>query len=221
MADASLSARVLALIGLATIAGGVHSLVVPVHLEREGGGFTIPGENEHPDSTGPSTPTTPDGESTKAPSASDTPSAGASAETNAAESTGAGAGAAEPAGKISLDLASRLHEKFLAGEPILFLDARNPEDFNAGHVEGALNMPHSRLSGGDGLDELAMLATPGDGTLLVVYCTGGECEASEDAAILLEAAGYNNIAIMADGYDAWHDAGLPVEEPTPGAGESP
>ncbi|HHN78008.1 MAG TPA: rhodanese-like domain-containing protein [Phycisphaerales bacterium] len=219
MADASNSARVLALIGLATIAGGVHSLVVPVHLERESGGFTIPGENEAGQSEDASRPA-PSGsaeDSANDPSAADAPSAGASDETNAAQA----AGAAEPAGKISLDLASRLHEKFLAGEPILFLDARNPEDFNAGHIEGALNMPHARLSGGDGLDEMALYASPGDGTLLVVYCTGGECEASEDAAILLEAAGYDNIAIMADGYDAWHDAGLPVEEPAPGAGESP
>ncbi len=207
MADVSLVTRVLALIGLAAIAGGVHSLVVPVHLEREGGGFTIPGQDGAEDTT-PPTPTGPAGGSADAPS-----------EEGAAPAPPTGA--AEQGGKISLDFASRLHEKFLAGEPILFLDARNPEDFAGGHIEGALNMPHSRLSGGDGLDEMAMYATPGDGTLLVVYCTGGDCEASEDAAILLEAAGYDNIAIMADGYDAWHDAGLPVEVPGGGTGDSP
>lgn len=212
MADFSLPGRVLALIGLATIAGGVHSLVVPVHLERAGGGFTIPGGGGDADESDP----TPPPESVVTPAENHSEKAGP-----ASEDPMEAAGPTGPADKISLDLASRLHEKFLAGEPILFLDARTPEDFAAGHIEGALNMPHSRLSGGDGLDELAMFTTPGDGTLLVVYCTGGDCEASEDAAILLEAAGYDNIAIMADGYDQWHDAGLPVEQPSAGAGESP
>ncbi|MBZ0171552.1 MAG: rhodanese-like domain-containing protein [Phycisphaerales bacterium] len=191
MADVSLATRGLALVGFATIAGGVHSLVVPVRLDRDIRGIVIPGGVEQNGSAGeqqgkPKTDT------------STEPGDG-----NAAFGTGEG--------KIDLQLASTLHEKFMAGEPVLFLDARLRSDFEDGRIVGALHMPHARLSGGEGLDELAMFASPGEGMLLVIYCTGGDCEASEDSAILLDAAGYTNIAIMADGYDDWAASGLPVE----------
>lgn len=189
MTDLSLPARVLAIIGAASIAAGVHSLIVPVRLDRQSreivipGGPTQNGSQRDPGHHRDPAPDTPD---------INTPT--------------------DPAdGKIGLDLASTLHEKFMAGEPVLFLDARLRDEFETGRIMGAIHMPHSRLSGGDGLDELAMFASPGEGTLLVIYCTGGDCEASEDSAILLDAAGYTNIAIMAEGYDDWAAANLPVE----------
>ena len=198
--------RVLALIGLATVAGGVHSLVVPVQLSLEDEGFVIPdgsspmGKPEDAETVSPIE----HGASGNAEKGVDAPRTDPGA-----ESAGSG--------KIDIDLAASLHDRFLAGEPVLFLDARQADAFDAGHIMGALNMPHTRLSSGDGLDEMSMYATPGDGTLLVVYCTGGDCEASEDSAILLKAAGYTNIAVMADGYDDWAESGHPVE----GAGVSP
>lgn len=188
--------RVLALVGLAAILAGVHSLIVPVHLKRQGGG-SIPAHLLQPRAVEPATgeaqdalPTT---ESSPAIPAA-TPDAGA-----------------VPDGKIPLATGALLHERFMAGEAVLFLDARLKSDYDAGRITGALHMPHNRISSGDGLDELAMYASPGDETVLIIYCTGGDCEASEDTAILLEAAGYLNIIIMAAGYDDWAGAGLPVE----------
>ncbi|USN98837.1 MAG: rhodanese-like domain-containing protein [Phycisphaeraceae bacterium] len=178
--------RTLAIIGVAAIAGGVHSLVVPVHIAREKTAPILPGEDPAPETN--TEPTRPD----------------------VGETTGDTA-PSESVGKIDLKLAEQLHQKFEAGEPVVFLDARNKDEYDHGHIVGALSMPHTRVSGGDGLDELAIYASPGDGGLIVVYCTGGDCEASEDTAVLLDAAGYKNIAIMADGYDDWAAAGLPTE----------
>ena len=74
-------------------------------------------------------------------------------------------------------------------------------------------MAHTHVSSGEGLDELMSFSPPEANDLIVIYCTGGDCQASEDTAILLEAAGYANIAIMAAGFDEWAAAGLPTEGP--------
>lgn len=192
MADTCTPVKVLALIGLATLCAGVHALIVPVRLTREKQGFVIPPERVEGDSTEAS----PDLTDRSEPPATD-----------------------EREGKIDLELAAQLHERFLSGEPIWFLDARLARDFEAGRISGALHMSHTRLSAGDGLEEIMIFSPPESGDLLVIYCTGGDCQASEDTAILLEAAGYTNIAIMAAGYDEWLEAGLPVEGV--GAGGTP
>jgi rhodanese-related sulfurtransferase len=196
--------QVLAIIGLASVLGGAHSLVTPVRLDRASGGFTLP------DGIGEPT----DGDEASM-------SNGAPAQTgDAGSADGAGPGVAGPAGsgdggdgKISLAVAAQLHERAMMGEPVWFLDARLQNEFDAGHIAGALFMVHTRVSGGEGLDELLAYSPPEANDLLVIYCTGGDCQASEDTAILLEAAGYTNIAIMAAGYDEWVAAGLPTEGP--------
>ena len=95
---------------------------------------------------------------------------------------------------------------------VWFLDARRRGDFDTARIEGALFMEHTHLSSGEGLDEILSYSPPEIEELLVIYCTGGDCQASEDTAILLEQAGYTNIAIMAAGFDEWKDAGLPTAE---------
>jgi rhodanese-related sulfurtransferase len=194
--------RLLALVGLAAILGGVHSLIVPIHLKRQGGG-SVPLHLLQPREGGETPPRAPS-QATDAPEI--TP-----AETPPASPPTPGEPLAVADDKIPLATGALLHERFMAGEAVLFLDARVKRDFDAGRITGALHMPHNRISSGDGLDELSMYASPGDETVLVIYCTGGDCEASEDTAILLEAAGYLNIIIMAAGYDDWAQAGLPVE----------
>ncbi len=189
--------RILALIGLAAVIGGVHSLFVPVRLSRQGGGALPAGLLEAPAAEGDGRPGAGDG-------GADSPGPGA-------EPGEGGDGEAAGGGKVSLEAAARLHERAMAGEAVVFLDARLESDYEAGHIAGALLMPHTRVSGGDGLDELAMYASPGEGAVLVIYCTGGDCEASEDTAILLEAAGYTRIVIMSAGYEDWAAAGLAVE----------
>lgn len=190
MADRCTPIRLLAIIGLATLCAGVHALIVPVRLTRESQGFVIPPERDssEPREADPATP----------------PDPGAQTTSEAGE------------GKIGLELAARLHERFMNGEPIWFLDARLARDFEAGRISGALHMSHTRLSSGDGLEEIMLYSPPEAGDLLIIYCTGGDCQASEDTAILLEAAGYTNIAIMAAGFDEWLEAGLPVEGVQPG-----
>lgn len=225
MGKASVPAQVFALIGVSTVAAAIHSLVVPVDVARESkGGFTVPGEvNGQADRGGPAEP---EAQAEGSPGDESAQGSGAGAEREGAEAEAAEKGRggavtepsetgpdAEESDKISLERASELHELAMMGETVYFLDARLEREYNEGHILGALSMPFTRLGSGDGIDLVLDLATPGDGSLFVIYCTGGDCEASEDTAIRLEQLGYTNIAIMADGYDDWAAAGLPVETP--------
>jgi len=90
-----------------------------------------------------------------------------------------------------------------------FLDARHDYEFEAGHIAGAIFMPSTRLSSGEGIEDASMI----DPTRpVVIYCTGGECDASENTAVLLDALELGfDLRIMGKGYDDWAAVGLPVE----------
>lgn len=81
------------------------------------------------------------------------------------------------------------------------IDVRSPEDYAAGHVPGALNVP---------LDDV--LADPsrsyGGGTVHVV-CQSGK--RSAQAASAMTAAGVHAVSV-AGGTSAWSESGRPVEQ---------
>jgi rhodanese-related sulfurtransferase len=92
---------------------------------------------------------------------------------------------------------------------LLILDARNDQHYRTAHIPGALQFDHYRAE--------AHLATVIPACLaaekIVVYCTGGACEDSEFAALMLREAGIPNerLFIYAGGIADWTAAGLPVE----------
>lgn len=99
------------------------------------------------------------------------------------------------------------HELFLAGA--FFLDARNADDFAAGRIEGAIWMPAFHANTSEGQADLDFIP-PGD--TVVIYCTGGDCDASENTANRLELLQYEfDIKIMGKGYVDWIEAELPIE----------
>ena len=53
-------------------------------------------------------------------------------------------------------------------------------------------------------------SVPIDGTL-VIYCVGGECDASKNTAARLEQLGYTDLRIMGAAYTDWVSAGYPTE----------
>ncbi len=91
-----------------------------------------------------------------------------------------------------------------AGDELLLLDVREPEEYERAHIEGARLLPLGELSGR--LSELAdWKARP-----LVVHChKGGR---SSKACAQLAAAGFSKVFNLAGGIDAWSlsvDAGTP------------
>ncbi|MBI5042229.1 MAG: metalloregulator ArsR/SmtB family transcription factor [Gammaproteobacteria bacterium] len=98
-------------------------------------------------------------------------------------------------------LAQELLARVRAGE-VTVLDVRPPEEFAAGHLPGAINIP---------LDELeARLEELNHEHEVVAYCRGPYCVLSYDAVARLREQGLQARRLK-DGYPEWKIAGLPVE----------
>lgn len=82
----------------------------------------------------------------------------------------------------------------------VLVDVRGEQGFAAGHVDGALNIPHS------GLTEERLAAYPAD-TLFVVYCAGPHCNGADRAAIRLAGLG-RPVKKMIGGVEGWRDEGF-------------
>ena len=90
---------------------------------------------------------------------------------------------------------------------VLFVDARSFEDFNDGHVKGAVSLPVGQYD--DQIDlflEVHDLDSP-----IVTYCSGRTCEDSHRLAQLLMERGYMNISVMIDGFPGWEAEGYPID----------
>jgi len=93
-----------------------------------------------------------------------------------------------------------LRDRLRAGD-VLVLDVRPPEEFAAGHVPGAVNVPPDELE--------ARLAELDPMVEIVAYCRGPFCVFSVDAVARLRARGFE-ARRLEDGLPEWRAAGLPV-----------
>jgi hydroxyacylglutathione hydrolase len=92
-----------------------------------------------------------------------------------------------------------LHNKM--GKRLQVLDVRRDAEWQAGHIEGAIWFP---------LDNFKISAPEVDPAApLAVHCQGGY--RSMIACSLLLRAGVANVINVAGGFDAWRQAGLPVD----------
>jgi rhodanese-related sulfurtransferase len=96
---------------------------------------------------------------------------------------------------------------FWEGGNAFFLDARKPEDFEAGHISKAINLPIEEFP--EYFPKVAPMLTL-DGPI-VVYCDGMECELSHRLAAELRQLSYTNTHILFNGWTVWRTAGFPVE----------
>lgn len=93
-----------------------------------------------------------------------------------------------------------VHAALDAGhEGFVVLDVRSPQLFAAGHVPGAVNLPHARLN------ERNVSSFPA-GTLFVVYCAGPHCNGADRSAIRLARLG-RPVKKMIGGVTGWVDEG--------------
>jgi rhodanese-related sulfurtransferase/DNA-binding MarR family transcriptional regulator len=84
---------------------------------------------------------------------------------------------------------------------VLVLDVRPKAEYAAGHIPGAVNMPHDQLA--------ARLAELPAGTDIVAYCRGRYCVFAPTAVRLLRAHGLS-ARPLEGGLPGWRLAGLPV-----------
>ncbi len=98
----------------------------------------------------------------------------------------------------SSELADKMQQ-----EDITIIDVRPEQEFDEGHIAGALNIPVEDLS--DKMDEL-----PKDQEI-VAYCRGPFCVFADDAVELLREKGFN-AKRLDEGYPEWMLEQLPVEQ---------
>lgn len=87
-------------------------------------------------------------------------------------------------------------ERLAKGDDYLLIDVRTPEEFESGHIEGAVNIDFLNASLFD--EEAAKLRT--DETLMI-YCRSGN--RSRKAAGKLQAMGFKKIYDLDGGYNDW------------------
>lgn len=85
---------------------------------------------------------------------------------------------------------------------VTVLDVRPREEYEAGHLPGAVNIPIDRLE-----SELARLPRKRE---VVAYCRGPYCLMSFEAVAALRKCGWK-ARRLEDGFPEWKAAGLPVE----------
>ena len=83
------------------------------------------------------------------------------------------------------------------------LDVRSEPEFKEGHIKGAHLLPRRELSAR--LNEL-----PKD-KLIVTYCACPFDHLSIEAALDIKHGGYENVAALTGGLNAWSKEGLPTE----------
>ena len=89
----------------------------------------------------------------------------------------------------------------------LFVDAREPDFFEEGHIPQAINLPRDSILQAKALGELADKSRP-----LIVYCSGEDCEDSRIVAKGLLAMGHAKVSVYAGGMEEWSASGSPVEK---------
>lgn len=90
----------------------------------------------------------------------------------------------------------------LASGAVTVVDVRGRSEWDAGHLPGARHVPLGRIAAS--ADELRKAGA------LVMQCETGSRSAI--AASILLARGITSVANLAGGFNAWKEAGLPVEE---------
>lgn len=95
-----------------------------------------------------------------------------------------------------------LNAMLTAGQELLLVDVRQPEEYAEGHVPGAFNIPIRELS-----QHLDLL--PNLNASIVIICKGGG--RAMLAGTTLQILGYTGINVLKGGFDAWAGEELPAE----------
>ncbi|HEY5601623.1 MAG TPA: metalloregulator ArsR/SmtB family transcription factor [Gammaproteobacteria bacterium] len=86
---------------------------------------------------------------------------------------------------------------------VTVIDVRPPEEYAAGHLPGAVNIPLESLE--------RVLDDIGTDQEIVAYCRGPHCVLAYEAVAQLRKHGFN-ARRLEDGFPEWKLAGLPVEQ---------
>ena len=107
---------------------------------------------------------------------------------------------------IEIGTVDEARQLFDSGEYV-FVDARSSEDYEAGHIPGAVSLPV-----GQSEDRVAAFLEryPPEASI-ITYCSGRTCQDSHHLAEFLLEFGYDNVTVFIDGFPGWETEGHPIE----------
>jgi len=100
-----------------------------------------------------------------------------------------------------------LAKKLYDSQKFIFVDARSRDDYDEGHIKGAVSLPVGQF---DEKIEAFLERYPPE-KAIITYCSGRTCEDSHELAQLLLAFGFTEINVFIDGYPGWETEGYPIE----------
>jgi rhodanese-related sulfurtransferase len=118
----------------------------------------------------------------------------------------AAASVSEKVTSIGFDGFFALHQE---GKALVF-DSRPAYHHQLGHIPGAVSLPKDAGPDAIAAVENDIKQALAAGKTIVVYCSGMLCADARTVARRIAAAGYP-ASVFSGGWDAWTDAGLPVE----------
>ena len=101
-----------------------------------------------------------------------------------------------------------LAKKMYDSGTFIFVDARSDEDYEEGHIRGAVSFPVGQFDEKIG----AFLEKYSPEDAIITYCSGRTCEDSHRLAQLLLDFGYTKVNVFIDGYPGWEAKGHPIEK---------
>lgn len=103
---------------------------------------------------------------------------------------------------ITADQAYKLYN-----QNVVFIDARERNDFAAGHIRGAINIPYYSFE-----EFKFLLKNIAKDKPVVTYCGGTDCDLSIILGNQLFKLGYKQVYIFFGGWNQWKENNYPVEE---------
>jgi len=89
----------------------------------------------------------------------------------------------------------------------IVLDARSPEEYQAGHIDCAVNLPW--LSFDEYFQNISE-KLPED-KIIITYCDGETCSLSKDLAMTLIDMGFKNVKVLVNGWSVWVQNNFPTK----------
>ena len=102
---------------------------------------------------------------------------------------------------INLEFAKHLFD----AKSAVFIDARDPEDYDGGHIQSSINIPFDYYEDYEEVIDSLNIAA-----IYVIYCSGDECSLSMDLAdYLFNEILFEKVLIFEGGWPQWRDAEYP------------
>jgi len=102
--------------------------------------------------------------------------------------------------------------KILFDDGILFVDGREPAEFQQGHIQGAINIDYKIFKDKTKEEKNEIMKDIRKDQAVVSYCGSDSCEISIDNAYEMAKVGFDDMKIYLGGYKEWKQFGYPIEE---------